>query len=112
MPAEEIKSYTIVIYGKDWTVNFVPGIHEKLTKEKYDGLCYYNELAIYISNDILKKELIRETLMHELTHAVLCSQGRFHQKRFDAEDMCEFVGWNADLIIELADDVMRAAYPD
>ena len=58
----------------------------------YDGRTLPNELTIKIADDL--KGSVREiTFIHEVVHALLDTQGRNYQKKFDLEDVCEFIAW-------------------
>ena len=46
----------------------------------------------------MKGEMRLVIFIHELTHAILNTQGRHYQKRFELEELCEFVAWNFDEI--------------
>ena len=57
-----------------------------------DGRTLPNELTIKIADDL--KGTVRElTFIHEIVHALLDTQGRCYQKKFDLEELCEFVAW-------------------
>jgi len=57
-----------------------------------DGRTLPNELTIKIADDL--KGITREiTFVHELVHALLDTQGRNYQRKFDLEELCEFIAW-------------------
>lgn len=57
-----------------------------------DGRTIPNSLEIKIADDL--KGTTREiTFTHELIHALLDTQGRCYQKKFDLEELCEFIAW-------------------
>lgn len=68
-----------------------------------DGCTIPNSLQIKIAED-LKGELRKITFIHELVHALLDTQGRFYQKKFSVEELCEFVAWK---LPEIQDCVER-----
>lgn len=43
-----------------------------------------------------------------LTHAYLCSEGRYAMKSMTQEEMCEWVGWHADQIAILATNICKS----
>lgn len=88
------------INGYNWNVEFVDKDHEKLGG-KNDGITIYNDMAIYVRDD-LSPVMKKEVVIHELTHATLCVQGRWGQRKFDVEEVCEFMGFCANTIVELA----------
>lgn len=96
----------ININGIDWTVEFVDETDPDLGNHTYIGRTTEWKQRIVVDKSI-SHQVKREVLIHELTHATLVSQGRYFQQNFTLEDMCEFVGFNADKIIEMADYVMN-----
>ena len=57
-----------------------------------DGRTLPNELTIKIADD-LNGTTRGITFIHEVVHALLDTQGRCYQKKFDLEEMCEFIAW-------------------
>lgn len=57
-----------------------------------DGQTRYNEFVILIADDLTPsaKEI---SLRHEVIHALLGTQGRAFQRKFDVEELCEFIAW-------------------
>ena len=94
---------TIKIQNYKWAVDFVPV--DQLPRTT-DGITLYNERKILIRND-LDKVTTECILRHELTHAILCIQGRWIQKKFTQEEVCEFVGFQTPTINELVKEVLR-----
>lgn len=95
----------ININGIDWNVEFEDEYDPDLGTE-YIGRTIQWKQRIVI-NKTISRQIMREVLIHELTHATLASQGRYFQNEFSVEDVCEFVGFNADSIIEKADCIME-----
>ncbi len=93
---------TIKIQNYKWTVDFVPV--DQLPRAT-DGITLYNERKILIRND-LDKVTTECILRHELTHAILCIQGRWIQKKFTQEEVCEFVGFQTPTINALVKEVL------
>ena len=93
----------IVINGYKWSIKFVDV--EELPNQT-DGVTKYNDRQILIRND-LDTTTTKCVLRHELTHAVLCTQGRWLQKKFTQEEVCEFVGFQLPTIYELSEKVMK-----
>ena len=76
---------------------------------KNDGLfgeIIYDNLTIYIK-DSLCDESKRRVIIHELTHALLNSQGRLYNNNWDREDLCEMFAWNAELLVKLRDTIWK-----
>lgn len=81
------------IGGHNWELKFV----DKKEIEGNDGLCKPNDFIILIRKD-LKKETASLVFAHEVVHAILDTQGRCYQKRFNIEEVCEFVAWQNDTV--------------
>jgi len=94
----------IDIYGYKFQVCFVNKNDERIRGN--DGLCLHNEFTIYIRND-LDKTMQRCVLRHEITHAILCLQGRCYHNKFTQEDLCEFVAFQSVYICKKVDEIMR-----
>ena len=91
----------------DWNVELVSSNDEDLEDGKYEGRCRYGTMRIVVKED-LSPQLIKETLIHELAHAFLGMSGRCLQTKFDVDELCEFVGWNAAPIVETANTILKA----
>lgn len=89
----------------DWNVELVDSTDKDL-EDKYDGRCTYGTMRIAVKND-LDPQVIKETLLHELTHAYLCMAGRYRQTKFEVDELCEFVGWYAEPMLETADKILK-----
>lgn len=57
-----------------------------------DGQTRCNEFVILIADDLnpTTREII---LRHEVVHAILDTQGRVFQNKFNLEEVCEFIAW-------------------
>ena len=72
----------------DWKVKIV----DRKDIDGCDGRTAPNSLEILIADDI--KGITREiTFIHEVIHALLNTQGRCYQKKFNVEELCEFISW-------------------
>lgn len=72
----------------NWTIRIV----DRKEIDGNDGRTIPNSLEILIADDL--KGTTRElTFIHEVVHALLNTQGRTYQKKFDVEEMCEFIAW-------------------
>lgn len=92
----------IRINGYPYKVCFV----DPCTLPKYClGRTDFNERKIEISTDQDKVET-KISVTHELVHAILGAHGRAYQKKFDLEEMCEFVGYNLDQINKLLKEIL------
>ena len=95
------KDIEIMINEYPFTIKFF-----KKNNEYYDGLTRYNERIIEIRDDV---DLIATMLLvrHEITHAILCCQGRCYQKKFDVEEVCEFISYELPQINTICDYVKK-----
>ena len=72
----------------NWTIRIV----DRKEIDGNDGRTMPNSLEILIADDL--KGTTRElTFIHEVVHALLNTQGRTYQKKFDLEELCEFIAW-------------------
>ena len=85
----------------EWKIAFV----DKEQIKGNDGQTCCNDFQILIRNDLspVTTELI---LRHEVVHALLDTQGRVYQKKFDLEEVCEFIAWKLPEINQIVEDVM------
>lgn len=91
--------------GYIWEIQFVNKDNEDLGKD-CDGRCIPSKLLIVIREDLCP-QMLKETLIHELVHATLDAQGRYSQRKFTHEELCEFVGWCGEKIINYANKVCK-----
>ena len=96
----------IKIHDYNWTVELVDKTDEDLENGKFDGRTSYRRLRIVVDKD-QAPDVIKETLLHELTHAYLGMQGRYNQKKLTVEEVCEFIGWNAESILNTAYKILK-----
>ena len=82
------------INGLDWDVRFVD---RSELREGNDAETHYYQFTIKLANTLSNK-MARLIFIHELTHAILDSQGRGYQKSMNIEDLCEFMSFNHDNI--------------
>lgn len=94
----------INLYNYKFKVEFVNKDDERI--KGYDGLVLHNDFLILIRND-LNKTITACVLRHELTHAIMCIQGRCHHEQVSQEDLCEFMGFQAPYICKKTDDIMK-----
>lgn len=92
------------IYGYEFTVEPVNKDDERI--KGCDGLVLYNDFLILIRDD-LNKTITACVLRHELTHAIMCIQGRCRHEQVSQEDMCEFIGFQAPYICEKTEEIIK-----
>ena len=93
----------INISDYDWSVCLVD---KSELPTKTDGITLYNERRILVRND-LDKITTKCVITHEITHAILCCQGRWLQKTFTQEEVCEFVGFQLNTINKIMNKIER-----
>ena len=94
----------IEINNVKWDFRFVD---ETALPPGYYGQCSSELLAIRVLKTITPARQ-RYTVAHELTHALIASQGRTYcYHNLTEEELCEFMAWNADTIIKLTDYIMN-----
>lgn len=70
-----------------------------------DGKTMHNDRIIKIRDDLdeIATELV---LRHEIVHAILGTQGRVYQRKFDLEEMCEFIAYKTPEINQIIESVL------
>jgi len=71
-----------------------------------DGSTFHNDRTIKIRDD-LDKVATELVIRHEVVHAILGTQGRVYQKKFDLEDMCEFIAYKTPEINDIVERIMK-----
>lgn len=69
-------------------------------------------ITLYASQTIkvlktLSPESLRATLIHELTHAFMYVNGLKDFETFNREQLCEFMAWHGEEIVNLANKIME-----
>lgn len=64
---------------------------------------HYDTAKIYLAR-YLKEDIKYSSLIHEITHAYICSYGMLPIKQFDQELMCEFIAAYGGKIIDDVND--------
>lgn len=59
----------IKINRHDWSVQLAPQFHEMVQGNL--GMCHYDKRSIFVSKDIEHKDMLVDTIYHELSHALL-----------------------------------------
>lgn len=72
----------------------------------YFGFTWCVHKAIDL-NDQLTSEELPNVIRHEVCHALLETQGRRFQKKFDLEELCEFVAWNNEEITRITNEIIK-----
>lgn len=93
----------IKINNVEWVI--VP--FQKIAEE-YDGQTCVSQLTIKF-NVNQKREIVKKTLIHELVHAHLDSFGfgSYTTGQLDIEQVCEFISFNAENIVKIAEKLMK-----
>jgi len=70
------------------------------------GTCENSTGKIYIQNE-QPYEIMRRTIIHELTHAYICAYGHDAREEYKSEDLCEFMSVFSDAIIYDTDAILK-----
>ena len=100
----------VSINNHDWTVAYDDPVVPVLPHNVLGRTCF-DTLQIIMKRD-LSEQALRLSLLHELAHAFLFSQGRVYQERFTQEDLCEFVAWNGPEIVGVAETITKELKED
>lgn len=87
----------VTINNLEWKI-----ITEK-SDYRYLGLTTEGNLEIHVAR-VPSIQNIKRTITHEVVHAYLYSYG-FPRKKFDEEDICEFIANNLDTISQISQQV-------
>lgn len=82
---------------------------ERSHGERCVGYCWFKQRAIDIIDD-MDKISTELTIRHEIVHAILYTQGRVQQKKFDLEEVCELIAWKLPEINDVVERVMEQRY--
>lgn len=97
------------IFNKNWLIEFINGNDPRLgLPEKdivYAGLCVGSIRRIYIANDMISDK-IKETLIHELTHAYMRETLQDFDIKKSEEFICDFIGLFGEEIVNKADKIL------
>lgn len=69
------------------------------------GACHYDDCKIYLA-DYMSLQMLKNTLLHELSHAFISSHGLLGVNKFNQETVCEFVACHSESITKIANDYM------
>jgi CRISPR/Cas system-associated endonuclease Cas3-HD len=84
----------IKINNRNWKVRFVKGTDKNLCAEDNEivcGITNYGKATIYINKEI-EKDVMLDTIVHELTHAYLFVYGFGQVENFTEENVCDVFG--------------------
>lgn len=101
---------TITINKCEFDIEFVDKKDERMVMNdiEYDGLCFRNGLILVKKYE--KDWVIKNTLLHELTHAFLQANGYWGDNSFSEENICEIIANMGECIVECANDIMNEYY--
>ena len=98
---------TVKINGLKWKIFFVASESPKLTdednKKNILGITYFRECEIYIDKS-LSKPLRKQTVIHELVHALLFSYG-INAEGATEEEICDLIGAHLDELVKLKEAI-------
>ena len=92
----------------DWTINVVDKDSDNLLKDdlSHFGMTHYVDCQIYLANN-MSATRFEKTLIHELTHAFIESNGFYAFETFDHEQICEFMAGQGNSIISMTDRLIH-----
>lgn len=101
----------MTINGISWAIFFVDKSHSALTDDNSEqdiyGITFYRTCEIYIDRE-LPKELMRQTVTHELVHALRFSYGECIDLE-NEEKICDFIAAHFDELKRLRKAILKAA---
>ena len=95
----------IEVRGMKYTIVFKDEIKDK-SEGFYFGLCEYDKQIIQINNKV-SNERVKQTLLHEITHAFHFEYYGCHMFEDKEEFLAEFVSLCAEKIIEKTNEVYK-----
>lgn len=88
---------------------FIITFVDKKEIEGSDGVCLHNDRVIKIRDDLDEVSTML-IIRHELTHALLGTQGRVYQKKFDVEELCEFVAYKLPELHQMCEFIANSLF--
>ena len=105
----ELKKLKYKILGHTWTIEFVakddPRINNKAYGKSCFGYCSGDTREIFVG--LYQKNVIENTLTHELTHAYMDDTLHYPSKKYDAEFIAEFCASYAEQIVEDTKKILK-----
>ena len=94
----------VSINNHTWSVRRLSLEDMNWAKCQMYGYTWTQHKAIDILDTLEEKDLPL-VIRHEVCHALLDTQGRRYQQKFDVEELCEFIAWNMDEITRITDEI-------
>ena len=85
-----------------FTLDFV----DRKDIDNCDGKALHNSRLILVANDLDEVATIL-TIRHEIVHCLLGIQGRAYQKKFDVEEVCEFIAYKLPEISDVMNHIEK-----
>ena len=96
------------INDRKWKLKLVKDTDKNLQKTDDEmavcGITHFSKATIYINQEI-DRHVMRDTIIHELTHAFLFVYGFGQVENFTEEMVCDIMGAYATDIVALADNI-------
>lgn len=85
---------------------FIVELVPRSTINGCDGRTYHNDRKILIADDL---DDVATTLVarHEVVHALLGTQGRAYQTKFNVEEICEFIAYKLPEINDIMENIEK-----
>lgn len=96
------------IHNLNWQVEFIQSEHcfeENNTQEELCGITKKLKLQVFINSE-MNDDLVRRTVIHELTHAYIWTYGFENFDSFKEEDLCNFIETFSESILKDTEKVM------
>lgn len=100
-----IDTVIISVDGYEYKIKFVNPISAELNDGECLGRIDYNNMVIFV-NDSLEGIRLRETLIHELTHAYLHRHKHMYES-FTNENVCEMFEMYADDVVNSTNEIIK-----
>lgn len=96
----------IDLYGIKWEVHFVPSGHLAFAETPNRmGVTYEKRREIYVAND-MNELAVRDTLIHELSHAVIVTNHLCKQE-YTQEELCLYIDRYAYDLVRFTNEILE-----
>lgn len=106
-----MKYFKFKINNREWHVVFCKKDDDRIkaiTEDEVSGLTDYFNLTVYICIDA-PKDLINDTIFHELAHAYIFTYGMGQNENFSEENVCDMFGAFGEDLCETAYKIIQCS---